>query len=211
MNAFEKWSIWVTSLLTAVTGIGYAWTKYLVEPANAWDAVNHPLQPWLLKAHILVAPLLVFAVGLVTMRHIWLHYRLGVRKGRRSGITAALALAPMVVTGYLIQAVTHAGWLRALVVAHLVTGGLYLAGLGLHQVFVNRKARDGAGEPGEDEEIPVGAECAFRGECALDGGEGGARRPTPLAPPGARGRNGRRAPSGRPAPAGSASGPDADG
>jgi len=146
VTAFERWSVWLGSLLTAVTGAGYFWAKYLVRPADPWAVINHPLQPWLLKLHILVAAYLVFAVGLVALRHVWAHLRSGVTRGRRTGVSVALAVGPMVVTGYLIQAVTGPAWLEVLAITHLVTGGVYTVGLGLHQLVLHRRARPASGE-----------------------------------------------------------------
>lgn len=144
MNAFEKWSVWITSALTGLTGIGYFWAKYLTEPVDAFSVVNHPLEPWFLKAHILVSPLLLLAVGTILVHHVWRHYLQGVGKGRRSGILAGAVLLPMTVTGYLIQSVTHRGWVEALAIAHIVTGALYLVGLGLHQIAVRLHDGNGA-------------------------------------------------------------------
>lgn len=146
MRPFEKWLLIASSAATGITGIVYAWMKYLVESAEPWAVINHPWEPWVLKAHILVAPVMVFAVGLVTVGHIWKHFRNRVEARRMSGLTLMAVLVPMVLSGYLIQAVTGAGWLLALVVAHLVTGGLYLVGLGVHWA-VGLRRRNGARKP----------------------------------------------------------------
>ncbi|MBE0617072.1 MAG: hypothetical protein IH608_03990, partial [Proteobacteria bacterium] len=131
--------LWGSSVATGVTGLVYWWMVNCMEPVDPWAAVNHPLQPWVLKAHILVAPALVFAMGLIAGEHIWRHWRQGVRAGRRSGLLAMWVFVPMVMSGYLIQAVTHAGWLEALAWAHLATGTFYLVGLAAHhRVFRGR-------------------------------------------------------------------------
>lgn len=142
MTRLEKWSVLSTSVATAVTGVGYFGIKYLLEPAEPWAVINHPLQPWLLKAHILVAPFLVFSVGMITLRHVWRHFQSRTPWGRRSGILAALALAPMIVSGYLIQAVTHAGWLTVTAWAHIGFGAAYALGAALHWPAL-RRARAG--------------------------------------------------------------------
>jgi hypothetical protein len=144
VSPFQKWLLLGSSGLTGVTGVVYWWMENMLEPVNEWAVINHPLQPWVLKTHIIVAPVLVFAVGLVTVEHIWRHYRRPDLPGRRSGLTAMWVLAPMVLTGYLIQAVTHAGWLSALVWAHLVTGVLYMAGLGVHYRILKVRQAPGA-------------------------------------------------------------------
>lgn len=136
MRPFPRRLVWSSSLLTGLTGVIHFWMEHALEPAQPWAVINHPLQPWVLKAHILVAPVMVFAIGLVAVDHIWRHFRQKVRPGRRSGVLAMAVFGPLVVSGYLIQAVTHAGWLFAIVAAHVVTGGLYLVALvGHHRVF----------------------------------------------------------------------------
>lgn len=141
MSGFERWSAWVSAALTTVTGIGLFWTKYLIEASGPWSVVNHPLQPWLLKAHIVTAPLLVFSIGLIALRHVWKHFRNGVHWGRRSGIVTGLVTLPMIVSGYLIQAVTHVAWLRGIAISHIVLGFVFAIGLSLHQLFVSRRSR----------------------------------------------------------------------
>ena len=141
MNPFQKWLLWGSSIATAVTGVVYWWMKNMMNPVDAWAVINHPLQPWVLKAHIVVAPLLVFAVGVIAVDHIWKHYRTRVRIGRGSGITMMWILAPMIVSGYLIQAVTHAGWLTALVWVHVVTGVLYSVAVVWHHLVFRRRRR----------------------------------------------------------------------
>lgn len=133
MTRFEKWSVWIASLLCGGTGAGYFWVKYFMEPSEPWAVINSPIQPWLLKAHILAAPLLLFALGTVAGNHFWKHYRAGVPTGRRTGITAMLSVAPMVLTGYLVQVLTGEGWIRAMAISHIAFGFLYLGGLVLHQ------------------------------------------------------------------------------
>jgi hypothetical protein len=138
MSLFEKWSVLSTSLVTAVTGIVYFWMKYFMESTEPWAVVNHPWQPWVLKAHILVAPLLVFAVGSIAVRHIWKHFRGRVAWGRRTGLTTAIALAPMVLSGYLIQAVTADEWLRAIAISHIAVSFVYTVGVAAHAWVIRR-------------------------------------------------------------------------
>lgn len=140
MTRFEKGLLQGSAIIVAGTGFVYMGMKYGLQPAQPWDAVNHPLQPLILKLHILSAPFLVFAIGLIATRHIWRHYRENVAKGRRSGITTVLFTGPMVVTGYLIQAVTHVGWLQAIAMGHIAFSVVFTAGLLVHEVAVRRRS-----------------------------------------------------------------------
>ncbi len=162
MSGFERWSVWITSALTALSGIGYFWTKYLLTSHDPFAAVNSPLEPWFLRVHIVVSPLLVFAVGSITLRHVWKHFRNGIRGGRRSGITTALVTIPMVITGYLIQVVTGEGWLRALAITHIVASFVYVFGLLLHQTLVARRVRTKGSSAGAVSRSLTAARAAAR-------------------------------------------------
>lgn len=133
MTRFERWAVWSTSVATFVTGVVYLWMKYLLVSDDPFSVVNHPWQAAVLKAHILVAPLLVFSIGLVTLRHAWRHLKAQMQHGRRSGLLTFAVLGPMVVTGYLIQTITNERWLRAMALSHIGGGLLFSAGLLAHQ------------------------------------------------------------------------------
>jgi cobalamin biosynthesis protein CobD/CbiB len=139
MTAFERWAVWSTSGATLVTGLIYLWMKYLLASEDPLAVVNHPLQPYVLKLHILVAPLLVFAIGMVALRHVWRHLKGNTRSGRRSGLITLVVLGPMIMSGYLIQAITHQGWLEAMAIAHIATGIVFGLGLLAHQFAAGGK------------------------------------------------------------------------
>jgi hypothetical protein len=143
MTRFERWTVWISSVTTFVTGVVYLWLKYVVVSDDPFAVVNSPWQAPVLKLHIVAAPTLVFAFGLVAVRHVWRHVRSHVAAGRLSGLTGAGALIPMVATGYLIQAVTDEGWLRAMAWSHITLGLLFGAALLAHQVTAGgRRARE---------------------------------------------------------------------
>ena len=149
MNGFERFMLWGSSILVGATGIVLGVMKYFMAAADPYAVVNHPLQPVMLKIHIVSAPLLVFAIGIVFVNHIWEQWRSGLVRGRISGLWTLLTFAPMVFSGYLIQSVTHEGWLLAMVTVHLVSATAFLIGIVAHQVILvvfvrNRKRRNGA-------------------------------------------------------------------
>jgi hypothetical protein len=139
VTRFERWAVWITSVATLVTGVVYLWMKYLMVSDDPFAIVNHPWQPLVLKLHILVAPLLTFSLGVVALRHIWRHLKAGMREGRRSGLLAGVVVGPMILTGYLIQAITHEGWLKAMAYSHIGLGLLYGIALLAHQFSAGGK------------------------------------------------------------------------
>ncbi len=141
MSRFEKLSVWITSIAVALSGFGYTWTKYFVENPDPFTAINHPLEPWFLKVHVVSAPLFVFAIGLLAGRHIWTHIKNRVQFGRRTGFTIVGVIVPMVLTGYLIQVITPLSLLAALAVSHIGLGVLFTVGMVLHQLTVGRRQK----------------------------------------------------------------------
>lgn len=142
MNGFERWTVWSTSVTTLITGTVYLWMKYFLVSQDPLAVVNHPWQPYVLKLHILLAPLLVFSVGVIALRHVWRHLKESTQAGRRSGLITVGVLGPMVMTGYLIQAITHQGWLEAMAISHIATGLVFGMGLLAHQFAAGgKKAR----------------------------------------------------------------------
>jgi len=139
VRPFARWMVWTSSVGTLLTGLVYWWMDHMMEPVDEWAVINHPLQPWVLKAHILVAPTLVFAVGLIATEHIWKHFRNSVRVGRGTGVTTMLVVAPMIVSGYLIQALTSESWLAVLGWVHVGTGVVFGMAVGLHQVATRKR------------------------------------------------------------------------
>lgn len=133
----------LSTLLVGGTGLVYAWMLYLAEPADPYSVVRHPWQPAVQHLHLLVAPLLVFVSGLIWRRHIWSSWRLGIRARRRSGLSLALSLVPMIVSGYLIQATVEEAWRNVWSWVHLATSLLWLLGYLVHQLLALQQRGNG--------------------------------------------------------------------
>ena len=146
MNRFEAWCVHAGNLLVGGTGLVYALLRYLVEPADPYAVVNHPLQPLLQHLHVWTAPLLVFAAGLVWRNHVWSHFRRGLPARRRSGITLLATVVPMVASGYLIQTAVTPDWRTAWVAIHLAASTLWLGGYLAH-LLAPRPRAEGAVRP----------------------------------------------------------------
>lgn len=133
MTRLETLLLHLSNGLVAGTGIAYAVMSYLMRPTDEWAVVNHPWQPHVQHLHVLSAPLLVFAVGVVWSRHVIPRFRNGV-EGRVSGIGLLVGFVPMAASGYLLQTAVDPGWRVAWVAVHLASSALWLAALASHQV-----------------------------------------------------------------------------
>jgi hypothetical protein len=130
----ETWLQHVSNLLVGGTGVVYGWMRYAVEPEDEFALVNHPWQPDAQHLHVLVAPLLVFAVGLIWSRHVWTRIRAGFRPRRPTGLVLAASLVPMIASGYLLQTAVEEAWRTAWIVVHVAASGLWIAGYLVHQL-----------------------------------------------------------------------------
>jgi uncharacterized membrane protein YidH (DUF202 family) len=121
-------------LSMTATGLVFAWMKYFLKPADEFAVVNHPLQPWMLAAHVVLAPLAVFAFGWVFGPHIWPGIQKRTAPKRTSGIWSAVAIAPMVFSGYLLQVTTADTVRHAMAVGHWISSALFVAAYLVHYV-----------------------------------------------------------------------------
>lgn len=142
MSRIEAWFLHLSTALVGVTGLVYAWMLYLVEPADPFSVAHHPLQPLTQHAHVVMAPFLIFAVGLIWRRHVWSSWRGGNPDRRRSGLALASTFGPMALSGYLLQVAVDPTWKKICVVLHVATSLLWLAGYLGHQALRWRNSRD---------------------------------------------------------------------
>jgi len=141
MNRLERFLIHLSTLIVGVSGILYGVMKYLMTSNDPFSVINHPLQPWMLDLHVVGAPVLVFAIGLIAREHIVCQMRKGRgRPGRASGLFAVGCLLPMISTGYLIQIFTNETARQVSVVVHLTTSGIYLLAFVAHLAVSRRSA-----------------------------------------------------------------------
>jgi hypothetical protein len=93
--------------------------------------------PWLSAAqhlHVLVAPVLVFTLGMMVRGHLWPRLR-GGTEGRRTGLSAALLIAPMVFSGYGLQVSASPLWRSVLGWTHGISATVFLLAYIGHLAF----------------------------------------------------------------------------
>jgi hypothetical protein len=143
MSRFERWFLHFSAATLGASGVAFAVMKYLLEPVDPYALINHPLQPWMLAAHVLAAPLILFAVGIIVKDHIWAEVRRRTARNRLTGLASFIALGIGVLSGYLLQTTTREGLRTLLMVAHLGFGVIFLLGYLAHFLF----SRNGGRKP----------------------------------------------------------------
>ncbi len=144
MTPGAKRLLHVANLTVGGTGLVYAWMLYLAEPAEpdpfAIAALHHPWQPAVKNLHVLFAPLLVFAIGLIWSDHVWKRVRSGFPLRRRVGLTLAALAAPMIASGYLLQTSVDETWHDVWVWTHVGSSTLWIAAYLAHLAGRRRAA-----------------------------------------------------------------------
>lgn len=106
-------------LAVGLSGVAYGVMKYFLAGSDPDSRIGHPWQQPMLKVHVLTAPFLIFALGLVFSGHALKRLKEGEDPGRASGAGLLVLAAPLVLTGPLVQVLTGdaarrwTGWIHA--------------------------------------------------------------------------------------------------
>jgi hypothetical protein len=120
----EAWFTHVTTILVTITGLVYAYMHYLMKSNDPFSVVNHPWEPYMMDTHIIAAPFLVLAIGMLVNSHILAKLQADGKTARKSGILLIPLFIIMVLSGYLLQVIT-ASWKNIVVILHLVSATLW--------------------------------------------------------------------------------------
>jgi hypothetical protein len=134
VTRLQVWFLHITIALVTLTGVLLAWMKYGMKSDDPFSVVNHPMQPGMLAAHVLVAPVALFGLGWVFSTHIVPKFRSGAKPQRRSGLSSMWLIAPMVMSGYVLQVVTSDGARHWTAVTHWSTSAVFLIAYVIHQI-----------------------------------------------------------------------------
>jgi hypothetical protein len=148
MTRWEAWVIRAGFGLASISGVLYGMAKYLLANPDPDSRVGHPWQPALLAAHVLAAPVAVFAMGLLLRGHALPRIRKGEREGRATGLLLFGIGLPMVFSGYLVQVFTGEWARKATGWLHAATGAVFALAFALH-MLVSRPPEDSPKLPSE--------------------------------------------------------------
>lgn len=160
MTRLERALLHGGTVATGVSGLAYAAFKHLMVNDDPFSAVNHPLQPWALKAHVVAAPVVLFAVGMIFKEHVLTKMRNGagpLRSSRRSGLATIWLLAPLFLSGYLLQVIASGPPRDLTAWLHLGAGIVFLLFYTVHVVVgLRRLAAKRAAEHAREREAREG-------------------------------------------------------
>jgi hypothetical protein len=121
----------ISVALMTLSGVVFAAMKYWMTSDDPFAVVNHPWQPHVLAAHVLLGPLAVFAFGWIFAGHVLPALAIKARKGA-TGVALIVLIVLLVASGYLIQVSTGDATRQAFAVAHWISSGLFVAAYVVH-------------------------------------------------------------------------------
>ncbi len=140
MKSFKRWQyhlLWISIFLISYTGILLFIIKYFYPPLNEYSIIHHPWEQFILKAHIIVSSVSVFAFGYVFAIHAIPYIIQKVQKAVKSGMVIFVLVVPMILSGYFIQVIVHEWSLWIVTWIHIITGIIFMLVFILHQFRVN--------------------------------------------------------------------------
>jgi hypothetical protein len=131
----KRWTVLLNHFACAVVGLSgvlYGVMKYFMTGSDPDSRAGPAWQQPMLKLHVLTAPLLVFALGLVFSGHALVRLKAGENPGRTSGSGLLWLAAPLVLTGPLIQVLTGEVARHLSGRSHAVLGTIYILAYAAH-------------------------------------------------------------------------------
>lgn len=159
MKAWEVRVIrWGFGLVSA-SGVVFGLMKYLLSGSDPDSRLGHPWQPAILAAHVLVAPVAVFAMGLLLRGHALPQLKRGEREGRGTGLALTAVGMPLVFSGYLVQVFTGEALRKGTGWIHAALGVLFALAFVLHMPgSQSGDLAPGSRPPGDAPETPPKAQ-----------------------------------------------------
>jgi hypothetical protein len=134
MTRWQLIILHVSTALLTLTGIVFALMKYAMTSDDPFAVANHPLQPYMLAAHVVIAPVLVFALGWITSSHIVPKLLNTTGAKRPTGLVSVWIALPMVATGYLLQVSSGEELRLAMSIGHWISAGVFFLGYLAHLI-----------------------------------------------------------------------------
>lgn len=158
MTRTEKVLIHGSTWAVTGTGLVYGWMRYFMHSDDPFSVVNHPWQPMALSWHVMAAPLLVFAMGLIAQDHIFARIKNEPPvPSRRSGLTGALLVVPMILSGYGLQVASEVLTRKILVGVHVVSSVMFILVYVVHVVLARQALKAAAESEAGQKSTPQAA------------------------------------------------------
>lgn len=143
MSRLQLFWLHLSVALTAISGLVFAVMKYLMTSDDEFGVVNHPWQPHMLAAHVVIAPAALFILGWVFSNHMLPKWRFGDGQNRKSGLATMWLIVPMALSAYLLQVATDEVLREVMAWVHWITSAIFVVAYVIHLIIGRRVAAAG--------------------------------------------------------------------
>lgn len=119
----------------AITGVGTWVLKTFFTGIDLFGPTQHPWLTYFKGAHLIFAPILLMAFGMIFEKHILKYLHLKNSKKRASGLSSLVTITLLVLSGQSLLVISEQNLLEWIGVIHLVAGILFLSAFLVHFKF----------------------------------------------------------------------------
>ncbi len=118
-----------------ITGLAYLYFRDFVPRSDAtFSVVSSPWQSWMIKIHVVLAPVFIFWVGWISITHTMNRLKRKIKRGKKTGLINVGLLSVSIMTGYFIQVITHEIGLKVVSNLHIYISIICFLMVFIHQV-----------------------------------------------------------------------------
>lgn len=145
MKKYEKYWFLISFFILLVSGIFYLYFRDVAPmPEDPYSVISSPWQSWMIKIHVLVAPVFIFWVGWVSITHTMNRLKRKIKRGKKTGLINVGLLSFSIITGYLIQVITHESGLVIVSNSHIYISLFCFLMVLVHQVVSEKIKKNNA-------------------------------------------------------------------
>jgi len=143
LKTFEKYWFLISFFILLVTGVIFVYFRDFAPKSDDPFIVSTPWQSWMISLHVVAAPIFIFWLGWISITHTMNRLNRRMKRGKRTGLINVGLLMIAVMSGYLIQVITHEKILIVTSNLHLYISLTAFILVLVHQVISNRAKKHG--------------------------------------------------------------------
>ena len=143
MKTFEKYWFLSSFAILFVSGLAFLYLRdFAPRPEDAFSVISSPWQTWMLKLHVLIAPVFIFWTGWISITHTVTKLKRRAKRGKGTGLINIGLLFVAIMSGYVVQVITNELGLIITSNIHLYVSSICFLFVLVHQVVSKKKSKE---------------------------------------------------------------------
>ncbi|MEZ4846018.1 MAG: hypothetical protein R2877_03400 [Bdellovibrionota bacterium] len=142
MKTFEKYWFLSSFAILFVSGLLFLYFRdFAPRSEDAFSVISSPWQSWMLKLHVLIAPIFVFWTGWISITHTVNKLKRKAKRGKKTGLINLGLLFVAIMSGYVVQIITNELGLSITANIHLYVSSICFLFVLIHQAVSKKKTK----------------------------------------------------------------------